>query len=115
MPKASTLTYRRRDDVELREIGDDMFLIDSASERIHHLNLTGAALWRLLAEPLTLREIVEVFREAFPDQTRRLMKKKLKAILEDFADNDLLAEGEATLPAAPGGPREATPGAAGPV
>jgi hypothetical protein len=84
--------FRRRDDVELREVGEDAFLIDSATGRIHHLNATGAALWRLLAEPTTLREMLDVFREAFPDRTRRVMKKKLKDVLEDFEDSDLLGD-----------------------
>lgn len=84
--------YRRRDGVALREVGDDIFLIDEVTGRIHHLNVTGAALWRLLAEPAKLSEIVRTFQQAFPDRTARILKKKLKPILEDLDDMDLLNE-----------------------
>ena len=83
---------------QLREAGDDMFLIDDATGGIHHLNTTGAALWRLLAEPITLREIVEVFREAFPGRTRRLMKK-LKEVLDVLEANALLGNASWRAPA----------------
>ncbi|HEX9903333.1 MAG TPA: PqqD family protein, partial [Propylenella sp.] len=68
----------------------EIFLIDPRYGRIHHLNATGAALWRLLGDPLRLGEIVQTFSDAFPDSTRRVHKKRLKRILEDPDDSELL-------------------------
>jgi len=82
--------YRRREDLELRELGDEAFLIDSRNGCIHHLNATGAALWRLLADPMPLSAIVRVFCHAFPSPTRRTQKKALKRLLDELEDNDLL-------------------------
>ena len=84
------VTYRRRKGIDLREVGDEIFLIDPRYGRIHHLNPTGAALWRLLDGPLSLDEIVETFRDAFPGSTRRAHKKHLKRILDDLEDNELI-------------------------
>ena len=69
---------------------DEIFLIDPRYGRIHHLNATGAALWRLLGDPLRLGEIVQTFSDAFPDSPRRVHKKRLKRILEDLDDSELL-------------------------
>ena len=82
--------YHRRDGVELREVGDEIFLIDLRNGRIHYLNATGAALWRLLADPLRLSALVRTFRDAFPTPTRRIQKKLIKRLLEELEDNDLL-------------------------
>jgi hypothetical protein len=82
--------YLRRADVELRELGDDVFLIDQRTTSIHHLNMTGAAVWRLLAEPMRLADMLETFRQAFPNKSRRILKKKLKHILADLEDSELL-------------------------
>jgi hypothetical protein len=78
----------------MREVGDDVFLIDQQTQSIHHLNETGAALWRLMADPIELREIVAVFGEAFPQKSRRLLKKSLKRILVDLDENGLLTAPE---------------------
>lgn len=98
MTKPSCL-YRRRSDVDLREVGEEAFLIDASSGRIHHLNATAAALWRMLMEPRRLADMVEAFGEAFPEISRRTLKKRLRALLSELQENDLL------IAAGPGGVR----------
>ena len=59
--------YRQNLRVTGREVGDELFLANPGSESLYHLNVTGAALWRLLAEPTSVKEAVQVLREAFPN------------------------------------------------
>lgn len=82
--------YQRRPDVDAREVDSELFLLDRETARIHHLNATGAAVWRLVADPIPLSEIVRVFCEAFPELTPRVHKKRLKSILDELDENELL-------------------------
>ena len=53
---------RQNDRLELREVEGQIFLIDEEGGKIHHLNETASAVWRLLETPRTRKEILSEFR-----------------------------------------------------
>jgi hypothetical protein len=59
-----------------------MFLAEAEGEAIFHLNPTGAALWRLLAEPVSLDEATRVFHQAFPDTERNGLADELGGLID---------------------------------
>lgn len=82
--------YRRNPDVDEREMGTALFLATADDTAIYHLNPTGAALWRLLAEPMTLADVVEVLQHAFPDADRAEIADDVTAIISDLERRGLV-------------------------
>lgn len=74
----------------MREVEDELFLLDSKTGRIHHMNATAAALWRMLATPVRVGELTRLFSDAFPERTRRTHKRLIKLILQELDENALL-------------------------
>jgi len=48
-------------------VDDEIFLVEPDTEEVYWLDRLSAGLWRLLAEPVTLPELQETVRAAFPD------------------------------------------------
>lgn len=59
--------FQRAEHVDFRAVGQGGFVVDRRTNRIHHLNPTGLAIWRLLEGAATQDSVVSVFAEAFPD------------------------------------------------
>lgn len=87
-----TSRVQRHPDAQFREVGDEIFLVHPDGEKIHNLNPMAAALWRLLENPITGREMAEVVIAAFPIMAPAKVEGDIKAVL-----NDLLAGGFARL------------------
>jgi hypothetical protein len=68
-PNTSGATlYRQRDGVFAHTVDGQSFLADADGVAIHHLNETAATIWNVLANPMSLPQVVELFQSAFPDQ-----------------------------------------------
>ncbi|QXT38929.1 PqqD family peptide modification chaperone [Gymnodinialimonas ceratoperidinii] len=67
-------------------VGEDHFLADHTGRTINRLNPGSAIIWRLLAEPSTLAEIVELVRalfdEADPAQVRSDSERAMRDLFE---------------------------------
>lgn len=59
--------YSRRPDLPATEVEEEVFLVIPEGQEIVHLDRLAAALWRLLAEPMTVNAVVDTFAAAFPD------------------------------------------------
>ncbi len=75
-----------------RRVDQDVFLVDEETTAIHQLNAVGAAIWEMLEEPRKLSEILDILHTAFPDKSKKTIKKDVKALLEDFLDEELIEE-----------------------
>ena len=82
----------RHPDVQFREVGDEVFLVHPDGEQIYNLNPMAAALWRLMENPITGREMAEVVTAAFPIMAPAKVEGDIKALL-----NDLLTGGFAKI------------------
>lgn len=69
------LLLRRNPAVRMRTVDGEVFLTDAEGWGIHHLNASGAGLWRLLEQPVTTREAVDVMAAAFPAVSRQMLEQ----------------------------------------
>jgi hypothetical protein len=82
LPAAPTGTrFTRRRGVGARRVGDDIFLTDAATRRIHRLNATGGIVWSLLAEPMTGTDLAEALRILYPGVPGDRLEADLAALL----------------------------------
>ena len=58
--------------------------------RMHPLNGTASAVWRMLDEPATSAAIIRQFRFLYPEEDARHLKSSLRSLLEDLSDRDIL-------------------------
>ena len=80
---------RRLEVVERRE-GEETFLIDERNGAIHTLNPVGAAIWGLLAEPVTMEAIVGRLAEAFPDTRKHEIERHVERLVRRLYGLDLV-------------------------
>jgi Coenzyme PQQ synthesis protein D (PqqD) len=87
---AAAPQFRQHPAVTLHALDDELFLVDPRDQSIYHLNLVGAGLWRLLREPSTAAQAVEVLQAAFPDADPQQIESDASALLGDLLSNDLI-------------------------
>lgn len=88
-----TLRYRRRAGLTVRAIGSSVFVAHRGRGTVCRLNETGSALWRLLRRPMTARDVVAVFCDAFPDEPRSDVEQRVVDLLHTLvADDHLVAQ-----------------------
>ena len=65
------VTYKRQPGIAKKRKGNDLLLVSPNTMEAYCPNVTGAALWRLLAKPLSLQNAVRFFQDAFPNEDKR--------------------------------------------
>ncbi|WP_404862279.1 PqqD family peptide modification chaperone [Georhizobium sp. MAB10] len=88
-PKPGQALIARAPHVVARVVGQAAFLVDLDSNDIHHLNQVGLALWNLIAKPLDVETIVDIFQKAFPDTPEAQLRADLAAAVDRFLEADL--------------------------
>ena len=86
--------YERNPHITEREVGDEVFLVNPDSDETYYLNVTGAALWRLLAEPTSLQDAVAILHDAFPDGDRAGIEANVAALFTDFVEHGLVTKSD---------------------
>jgi hypothetical protein len=59
--------FRKLPKLVSREVGGELFVADDALGKVHSLGPLASAVWRLLDEPQSREDCVQVFKDAFPD------------------------------------------------
>ena len=72
------MRYKRRAGVTETAIEDELFLADTSSGELFHLDRTATGLWTLLAEPSAFETVLATFREAFPDIPSERVERDLR-------------------------------------
>lgn len=90
MTDGREMRYVQAPGVNFRKVDEDAFLIDPKSGTIHHLNQTGAAIWRQLAEPAGAGELLALLRAAFPEAPPARLKHDLDALLSALEAEKLI-------------------------
>ena len=72
------------------EVDDQCFLADRQGNAIHHLNPVGSSIWGLLAEPMSLDEIVDLLASAFPGQEREQIAADVSTLVHRLKSKNLL-------------------------
>lgn len=90
MSAESPPRYAQAPGVELRVVEDDAFLVADEAGTIHHLNATGAAIWRQLAEPAAFDDLLALVVAAFPEVPRRRLASDLESLLKTLEGEGLI-------------------------
>lgn len=72
-------------------IGDKLYLADAEGRAIHRTDPLSAAIWALLAEPITANEILELLVEEFPEAERERIEADLHQLLARLGENGLIS------------------------
>lgn len=96
MPLTHTV-HRARPSVAWTQLPDGAVLFSPESEVYYAVNQAGALIWELLASGervYDLDALTRAVHERFPDAGAEQIRTDVEEILEDFAENQLLAEPE---------------------
>jgi len=85
--------YLRRAEIRVVSINGESFLADSEGAAIHHLNPVGTAIWTLLAEPVTMVDMVDLLLTAFPGIGDDQVRDDVAALVDTLASKNLLLVG----------------------
>ncbi len=85
-------SLRRRDDLVFRQLDDEWVVFDSATNKLHTLNLTAALVWTELTGDAGEEDIVTAVAEAFGrPATVDEVRDDIRAAIQRFRDEGLLA------------------------
>lgn len=76
--------------LNIRELDNELFIIDEQGKRIHHLNITASAIWRFLDTPASANEVIVIFRHLYPDADQTMLKKSIRKSLAWMRRKDIL-------------------------
>lgn len=82
--------YKRRDSVEVRRVGEAIFLVNPSTDAIFGLDLIGAAMWKLLAEPISAAEASQLLQMAFPASPPANVSRDVAALFSALRANGLI-------------------------
>lgn len=85
--------YLRKPGVGVVTIDGESFLADNQGAAIHHLNPVGSAIWTLLAEPVSIADMVDLLLVAFPDVGGEQIKGDVVDLIETLVSKHLLVVG----------------------
>ena len=85
--------YLRQADISVVTVDGEGFLADVQGAAIHHLNPIGSAIWTLLAEPMTLDEMVKLLLVAFPEASRDQVESDVATLINSLMSRKLLIAG----------------------
>ena len=91
------VVLRARSSVAWTKLPDGAVLFSPESEVYYAVNPAGALIWELLAgesEAWDINSLSLAVQARFPDASPQQIWNDVADILEDFAENDLLAEAE---------------------
>ncbi len=77
--------YRHARDLVETAVDGTQFLVDGQGNAIHQLNTGSMAIWRILAQPARLNEVVEVLSAAFPHTDLRQIQTDATQCLHQLA------------------------------
>lgn len=86
--------WERVGGVSENPMDDDLFLVAPVSGEIVHLDAMGAAIWRLLEQPLGMDGILATFVAAFPDADPERLRDDLSAALETLKAAGLVRQSD---------------------
>ena len=78
-----------RSDISVQAIGDEVMIYDSAGERIHVLNHSAQAIWKLCDGTNTLEDICREISRVYPD-AGDVIFDDICSIIKEFKKKGLL-------------------------
>jgi len=85
------MRYRRNPQVRATDVEGEFFLVEPQSGQIYYLDQVTSGLWRMLAEQMDRQELIETYREAFPEQSAERVAAEVGAALEEMLKGRLVS------------------------
>jgi hypothetical protein len=82
--------YRHAAGVEIRAVGEELFLVAPGPGSTHHLDKMASAVWRFLAEPHSAPELIDLFQAAFPGVPKRKIARDIGVLLAFLEERRLI-------------------------
>jgi hypothetical protein len=82
--------FRKLPKLISREVGGVFFIADDVLGKIHSLGELGSAIWRLLDEPQSREDCIQVFKAAFPDDDDDRIKELVDDAISGLKDKGLV-------------------------
>ena len=86
------MRYVRNTAVEISEIGDELFLIEPAGEKMYYLDEVSSGVWRLIEPSCERTELFEIYAAAFPDIKTEQLTQDLTKVIDDMCAAGLIRE-----------------------
>ena len=86
------LPIKRADTTTELVVDDHRFVVDGFGYAIHQMDHISGAVWNILENPIELREVVELFCAAFPDQPREQIEREITRVVKAFSKKRLLRQ-----------------------
>ena len=87
----STASVRRRPDVVVRRVGETAVVVHLGSNRIYELNDTGARVWELASDGVTVDALIDRLQHEF-DGDRSQLAAEVAGIVDDFVREGLFED-----------------------
>lgn len=87
---ARAARFLQNPDAILHDVDGEAFLVHPGADGIYALDPVALLVWRLLAEPVSLADIVGVLGEAFPDAEPERIGKDVAKLLRDLVARGLV-------------------------
>jgi len=84
--------YGRVAGIAERRVGEGVYLAETNGQAVFRLNETGAALWHLLAESISIEEAFALFHQAFPDHDSGALMAELTSLFRNMRECGLIVE-----------------------
>ena len=84
------MRFRRNPQIRATDVEGEFFLVEPASGQIYYLDQVTSGLWRLLAEPMDRAELIETYRDAFPEQPAEDVAAQVGAALDEMLEGRLV-------------------------
>ena len=83
--KSARMTYRKKD-LDAVELGEELLLCEKTSQKIHRLNSTAAAIWKLCDGQSSLSAIAEGIAREFDGASSRDVESDVRETLSKMTE-----------------------------
>jgi len=82
--------YIRNPRIVQRSIDDTVFLVNTETDAIFHLNQVGTTIWQLLTEPIEISKAVAIVQQAFPDVQPNNIAEDVSKLINEMIEGNLV-------------------------
>lgn len=83
--------HQRRPDIRSQQVGDDLMLLDDASDTVHVLNGSATFIWNCLSSPTTIAGVEEQLRAEYDVSAMEDLPGLIRRTVSEFQEKGLLA------------------------
>jgi len=81
---------KKRDDLAIHELGDEVMLYDAANEKIHVLNHTASLIWNFCDGQHSIKDIKEEMNKKYPIIEDKHLFQDIMKTIEELSNKILL-------------------------